>query len=366
VLVLLAAVPSTASIAWFVWPTMWAVVVAGTLAYGPVLAVSYGVAWGRYEWSYVAVAALVVAALGGYLWYTVHRYESKAVSDQGLHFRLWWSIFTVYLALQAGAGSNAGWTLAYSVPFAVLLLSWSVLLRPLHRAATARRPARLLLLRTFGDRARSSRLLRDLTRSWRWVGSVELITGADLASDTLEPDEFLQFLRRRTDQRFVRDRADLDRRLAGLDLAPDGDGRFRVNEFLCRDDTWRATVRVLAVQCDAVLIDLRGFTAANAGVRHELAELVASVPLRRVVALVDASTDAVLVEQCLAEGLAAAPPTSPIHHGGGREMTRLVTGSSRARDASRVLDAVSAAAGTGLGADARTSSGGLGQHGARA
>ena len=121
-------------------------------------------------------------------------------------------------------------------------------------------PARLLLLRMFGDRDRSSRLLRDLTVHWRWVGSVDLITGTDLATELLEPHEFLDYLRGRLRRHFVRGPDDLTRRLDELDLRPDLDGRYRVNELLCHEDTWRPALEALVHEVDAVLIDLRGLT----------------------------------------------------------------------------------------------------------
>jgi hypothetical protein len=51
----------------------------------------------------------------------------------------------------------------------------------LHPAA---RPddVRLLFLRTFGSRRRSERLLRDVTRPWGYLGTVQIIAGPDLAT----------------------------------------------------------------------------------------------------------------------------------------------------------------------------------------
>jgi hypothetical protein len=50
-------------------------------------------------------------------------------------------------------------------------------------------------------------------------------------------------------------------RLASLDLEPDADGRYRINEMMCTDDTWRPTVEGLIGSVDVIMIDLRGFTA---------------------------------------------------------------------------------------------------------
>ena len=93
---------------------------------------------------------------------------------------------------------------------------------------------------------------------------------------------------------------DLARRLAALDTAPDGDGRYRVSEFCCRDDTWQATVVALIARADAVVMDLRGFTPARHGCEFELHELAARLGAGRVVLVVDASTDRSLLEQTAA------------------------------------------------------------------
>ncbi|HEU4908362.1 MAG TPA: hypothetical protein VFT17_05820, partial [Propionibacteriaceae bacterium] len=63
----------------------------------------------------------------------------------------------------------------------------------------------------------------------------------------------------------------------------------------------------------AVLIDLRNFSAQNAGVWHELQRLVALLPLARVVALIDQTTDRDALQAALARSAALAPESSPLH-----------------------------------------------------
>jgi hypothetical protein len=50
----------------------------------------------------------------------------------------------------------------------------------------------------------------------------------------------------------------------------DRDARYRVNDFFCFDNAWRAVVSHLARGSDAVLVDLRGFGRQNSGVVFEL------------------------------------------------------------------------------------------------
>jgi hypothetical protein len=63
-------------------------------------------------------------------------------------------------------------------------------------------------------------------------------SATDVARGRFEPDEFLDFLSGRLANAYISTGVDLDRRLAGLDLRGYPDGRYRVNEFFCRIDTW--------------------------------------------------------------------------------------------------------------------------------
>ena len=84
-----------------------------------------------------------------------------------------------------------------------------------------------------------------------------------------------------------------------MDTGADPDGRYRVNEFFCRADTWQATMQRLSEMSDAVLMDLRSFAPANQGCLFELARLLDGVDLERVVFLVDQTTDRRFLEATL-------------------------------------------------------------------
>lgn len=183
-----------------------------------------------------AVGALLLVAL--YAWGMTQLYTAKVLSEETLLLLQWWLIATITFAdLLAPLGAvPAAIGMAPYLALLIVLLAGFTLLRPPQHA-----PFRLLLLRTFGARRRSTRLLRDVTRQWRWIGSVELITAPDLATESLDPDELLDFLTFRLPRRFVQRVDTIGPRLADLDLRPDRDGRYRVNELMCHDDTWRPT-----------------------------------------------------------------------------------------------------------------------------
>jgi hypothetical protein len=170
---------------------------------------------------------------------------------------------------------------------------------------------RLLVLRVFALGARGERLFAGVTTHWRYVGSVQLVAGPDLATTTVEPHEFLDFVHGRLAGRFIDGPATLARRLAAMDLQPDRDARYRINDFFCFDDAWRATVSRLARDSDAVLVDLRGFSRTNAGVVFELTTLTDVVPLGRVVMAIDGTTDEAFLRGTVEQARAGMSEGSP-------------------------------------------------------
>ena len=53
---------------------------------------------------------------------------------------------------------------------------------------------RLLLLRVFALGKRSEHYFDLVTKHWRHIGSVQLTAGPDLATTTVQPHEFLEFI----------------------------------------------------------------------------------------------------------------------------------------------------------------------------
>jgi hypothetical protein len=96
-----------------------------------------------------------------------------------------------------------------------------------------------------------------------------------------------------------------------MDLKPDGDGRFRVCDFFCHEDTWQMTLTRLVADSDAVLTDLRGFSQENHGVVYETEELINIVPLERVVFVIDQTTDEKFLRQTVERSWDRMSPTSP-------------------------------------------------------
>jgi len=168
----------------------------------------------------------------------------------------------------------------------------------------------LLVLRVFALGQRSEQLFDVLSKRWLRAGSIDLIAGPDLLTSTVEPHEFLEFVGGHLSRRFIESETDLEQRLAERDMCPDPDGRHRVNEFFCRQDTWQMTMRRLVAGSDAVLMDLRSFSPANKGCLWELEQLLVGVPLDRVVLVIDETTDRPFLEDKL-QALWRQVPNNP-------------------------------------------------------
>jgi len=130
-----------------------------------------------------------------------------------------------------------------------------------------------------------------IVERWRLSGNTVLIAGTDLSDRTLDADDVFTFLQGRLAERFVASPADVARRIAAFDMTADVDGRFRVNECYCHDQTWQNALQALVSRSDMVMMNLRGFQAHNSGCRYELSTLAQASRELRVVALVDGRTD---------------------------------------------------------------------------
>jgi len=98
-------------------------------------------------------------------------------------------------------------------------------------------------------------------------------------------------LRGRLGRLFLHDRTELERRLAEIDPRRDPDGRFRIAELFCAGDVWRAAVKSLMTDAHVVLVDVRTFGPEHQGCVFELQTLLDTVPLERLILLVNKGTD---------------------------------------------------------------------------
>lgn len=219
------------------------------------------------------------------------RYATKRSSDLLLTADAIWLLMTILMWVNLFRDHGMLKSLVAALPWIAWRLTLHAAIHPTLKAARARPPMRLLLLRVYGFGRRSRRLLDLLGTRWRLLGSIDLIAAPDLASRTVEPSTFLEFVRGRLKRLFIRSPDDLQQRLAGIDDRPDPDARFRVNQLFCSDDMWKAAVTHLMGEASLVAMDLRGFGPHRQGCVFELETLLDTVPLDRLVFLIDKTTN---------------------------------------------------------------------------
>jgi hypothetical protein len=277
---------------------------------------SLGVALGlNATGTFIALIVLGIVVFGPAGWLTLrwigNRYEQQKISDQSITLDAIWLLFGIVESIvlfSGGASFLLSGPLAFVVYKVVSRAGFSLLGR---EAGPGRESPRLLLLRVFSLGRRSEQLFDALATHWRHVGSIQLIAGPDLATTTVEPHEFLDFLARKLARRFIDGPQTLELRLSEMDLEPDRDGRFRVSDFFCYEDSWQMVLSRLVDESDAVLMDLRGFSPQNEGVTFEINELINVVPLERVVFVIDDTTDEQFLRQTVQESWEKMRPDSP-------------------------------------------------------
>jgi hypothetical protein len=266
-------------------------------------------------WIFIGVVVIGFAIFGLAGWLIlqgiVNGYKWKKMSDQSITLDSIWLLYGVFQSIDL-IFEDVGWLfagiLAFIVYKTVVSLGFSLMS---NKAYLSRKGIHLLLLRVFSLGKRSEHLFDLLAIYWRYIGSIRLITGPDLATTTVAPHEFLDFLSGKLARRFIDNSQTLDLRISEMELAQDHDGRFRVNDFFCRADTWRMVLSRLVGESDVALMDLRGFTPRNSGCIFEIGELINVMPLGRVVLIIDDTTDELFLREAIQEAWKQMRPTSP-------------------------------------------------------
>jgi hypothetical protein len=267
-------------------------------------------------WTLLGMLALTLLVVGCVFGWTLlgwlrRGYLRRSLNDRTIARDAVWLLFAAwYGVLFAFAG--LAWSVAGLVAFAVAKLIGALALRwPATRPQPPAIGRSLCCLRVFSLGRRSEQMFDALARHWRHIGSLQLISGPDLAQGTLQPHQLLDFVSGRLSEHFVADEAMLAARLAARDHGPDRDGLFSVDNYFCHADTWQPVLRRLVAEGDRVLMDLRSFRADHAGCRFELEHLVHALPLQRWLLVVDDSTDTGFMQSCLQQAWQSMPAGSP-------------------------------------------------------
>ena len=277
--------------------------------------VKFNVALGLGDYIFIEliVVGFVIFGIVGWLalQWIVSRYKQKQISDQSLTIDAIWLLYGVAQSIDL-IFEDVAWFFAGTLAFVVFaMVVWAEFSLLYRKAPASQKSPTLLLLRVFSLGKRSEQLFNILATYWRYIGGIRLIAGPDLATTTVAPHEFLDFLSGKLARRFIDNAQTLELRISEMDLKPDHDGRFRVNDFFCHDDTWRMVLSRLVNESDVVLMDLRGFSLQNAGCVFEISELINITPLRQVIFIIDDTTDEPFLRQTIQQSWDHMKPTSP-------------------------------------------------------
>jgi hypothetical protein len=241
-----------------------------------------------------------VNGLIGLLWFCVFgwlalrwirwQYQRQRLSDQIIILDALWLLF-VAMDGTTIVFQGVSWLLILPLAF----LSYKILVelgfRWFSRHPKPANPPCLLLLRVFSLGRRSEQLFDAVSTHWRYLGRIQMIAGPDLATTTIEPHEFLDYVSGRLGHNFIDSPEKLESALAANKHEPDRDGRYRVAEYFCYGDTWQMVMRRLEDSCEVVLMDLRGFSPQNQGCIFEINTLINHMPLNQVIFTVDETSD---------------------------------------------------------------------------
>ncbi|HSG24465.1 MAG TPA: hypothetical protein VLA64_16075, partial [Azonexus sp.] len=225
-------------------------------------------------------------ALGRWL---AQAYRQRRISELFYLFTAVWTIALIGPAL--GAIGDLGWgAVACFLPLLWIPLGGKLMQRGATPASPTRPPT-LLVLRVFQQDANVQNLFDRVIERWRLSGNTVLIAGTDLVDRTIDAEDIFTFIDGRLGERFIHTPADLARHIANFELQPDIEGRYRVNECYCHDNTWQQALDRLVGLSDVVLMDLRNFQEKNAGCLHELGILASAPELARVVIITNEHTE---------------------------------------------------------------------------
>lgn len=300
----------------------------------------------------VPITFILVGSIGtivfGVLGWIVSRiirqlYLTKRISDQSLHIDSIWFIIAIIQSIEF-AFEDPLWMLSGLVAFIVFKIITGVGFSAIRKKTESPESVpQLLILRVFSLGRKSEMLYNIVTRSWRYAGNVLFITGPDLVTATVEPHDFLEYLSGKLSNRFIDSEETLLHSLSEMDRAPDPDGRFRIKDFFCYDDTWKMVLSRLVHESEVVLMDLRSFSAENAGCKFEIAALIDLIPIERVIFVIDKTTDEKYMRQTMMDAWKTISPSSPNRSSTGKLNLFQYTGSSFS-EFQKLLQAISIAA----------------------
>ncbi len=203
--------------------------------------------------------------------------------------------------------------------FAILALSVVALLayalfngylgsRLRHQTA-ATKPMRLLILWVFGPQKNLLTLLGNIGQYWRLIGSVQFLQGG---AYTLNMNQVVSYISGKRDI-LTATREQLDKKLHAFKYIPERNGTYPSHSLLCGDAVWKLAIDYFLQNSDMIAMNLCGFSRSNQGCIYELSLLTDRFPSRRILFLVDDTTDMDFLTSMLKQKWNTMPAASPNH-----------------------------------------------------
>ncbi len=240
---------------------------------------------------WLLLSTLIVIILA---WITLkgikYLYINKWINDMQLNADACLLLFNITYAVFIYSNSPLYALISFTA-FPAYKISGYILFYFLRKRKLKQVSPRLLLLRVFALGDASRYLFERVLKHWRYAGSIQMISGPDLATTTIEPHEIISYVRGKLKNSFCEDEESIKQNISRADILPDMDGTHRVNEFFCRDDNWKEVLKKLVSQSDVVFMDLRSFSEKFKGCQYEIEALVNLVSLDKLVFMIDDKTD---------------------------------------------------------------------------
>ena len=183
-------------------------------------------------------------------------------------------------------------------------------------------PYHILTLRVFQSEHMENFL--SLIKNWFYLGSIMRLNGPDTVDDKSHTKE--DFL-----DKMIKDNEELDKALADLQFLPDRKGEYAINAMQCTNATWKEAIQALIDKAHIIVMDLSAISIYNQGITYELAKVVNEIPLKKVVMLMDNTTDEKVLHAMLKKICENITVDSPNVNGNGIVFQLLNTGGAEER-----------------------------------
>ena len=237
-------------------------------------------------------------------------YQRKWINDIQLNADSIVLIFNIYYA-SVVCSSNPSAALLSLLAFPAYKIICFLFYFLLRRRLRQQKAIRLLLLRVFSLGKQSQLMYERITRHWRYRGNIQMISGPDLATSSIEPHEIIDFLSKELKNHYCESVESIERKIQNIDDQVDSDSTYRINEFFCRDNNWKEVLQRLVHSNDVIFMDLRKFGPDFKGCQFEIMSLVNFIPLHKVIFVVNNETKLDFMREIFKKGFEQASAKSP-------------------------------------------------------